>query len=390
MFTIINATRVNAVLIAVYVASLAMGYGRDNGWLIEADGHKRTVEFVAVRAAGELAAAGKPAAAYDWKAHRIAHDRIVGRAANDVYYPWPYPPPYLAVAEALAALPYVASALALIAVTLAGFVLAARHIVGEGRAIAWALAAPPTFINAAVAHTGFLVGGLFGGALAALRSRPILAGVLFGLLSIKPQLGLLIPVALAAGGHWRTITAAATTVMALIVASALGYGVEPWMGFVVQLDRVADIFREGRVNFAMLVTVYGALRWAALPHAYAFAVQIAVLLALAVVVFRLWRSDVSGDLKAAGLVVASLLATPYLFVYDLTLLTIAMLFFVRHVGAEQLDRIEFASILAGGLLLLLFASIPFPVGLICNLAAGVLVWRRAVGFERAVQAAASA
>lgn len=379
MFTIINATRISAALIAVYVASLAIGYGRDNGWLIEADGHKRTVEFVAVRAAGELAAAGKPADAYDWTAHRVAHDRVVGRPGNEVYYPWPYPPPYLAVAQALTYMPYVTSALSLILLTLAGFAFIARQIIGTNAAIAWALAAPPTFINAAVAHTGFLVGGLFGGALAALRSSPVLAGVLFGLLAVKPQLGLLIPFALVAGGYWRTIAAAAATVAAMIALSVMAYGIEPWIAFAGQLDRVADIFREGRVNFAMLVTVYGLLRWCDVPHVVAFGAQGVVSLGLAVAVFRLWRSDVPDDLKAAGLVVASLLATPYLFVYDLTLLTIAILFLVRHVGPDNLDRVEVATILTGGAAVFLFASIAFPVGLLCNLAAGAMIWRRARG-----------
>lgn len=383
MFTIINASRVSAVLIAVYVVSLIFGYGRDNGWLIEADGHKRTIEFVAVRAAGEQAAAGVPAAAYDWAAHRVVHDRVIGRPPNGSYYPWPYPPPYLIVAQALSYLPYVPSALLLIAVTLAGFAFVARQIVGTNAAMVWAIAAPPSFINASVAHTGFLVGGLFGGALAALRSRPLLSGVLFGLLAVKPQLGLLIPMALVAGGHWRTIGAAAATVAAMIAVSVLFHGLDPWLAFPAQLDRVADVFREGRVNFAMLVTVYGLLRWAEVPHAVAFATQVAVSLTLAVAVFRLWRSDASSDLKAAGLVVASLLATPYLFLYDLTLLTVAILFLVRHVGADHLDRVELAAIMAGGTLVFLFASIPFPVGLLCNLAAGVLVWRRVYGIAPA-------
>jgi hypothetical protein len=45
--------------------------------------------------------------------------------------------------------------------------------------------------------------GLFGGGLSLLERRPLLAGGLLGLLIYKLQLGLLIPVALLAGRHWR-------------------------------------------------------------------------------------------------------------------------------------------------------------------------------------------
>ena len=49
--------------------------------------------------------------------------------------------------------------------------------------------------------------------------RPIRAGVAIGLLAIKPQLGLLLPLALAAACRWRTMVWASATVAALIGAS---------------------------------------------------------------------------------------------------------------------------------------------------------------------------
>jgi hypothetical protein len=365
-------------LIATYVASLGLGYGRDNGWLVEADGSRRPIEYVGVRAAGDLVRAGQPAAAYDWPAHQRAHDAVIGKPTR-FYYAWPYPPTYLPVAEALAALPYVASALLLLATTLAVFACAAVRITGSRAGALPALAAPPTMINAAVVHTGFLIGGLMGLGLALLRRRPLCAGLCFGLVSIKPQLGLLLPIALAAGGHWRSIAATVATIAAMVAASLALYGVEPWLAFPPQLARVADdIFRAGEINFAMVVTVYGLARFLGVGHDPALIVQGVVTVFLALAVFQLWRSAVCADLKAAGLVVASLLATPYLFTYDLTLLTVALLFFVRHVGTVSLERVEIGAILVGGVLLLLASALPFPVGVVANALAAALVWRRAM------------
>jgi hypothetical protein len=59
---------------------------------------------------------------------------------------------------------------------------------------------PAVFINIAHGHNGFLTAALFGGGLLLLERREMLAGILFGLLCYKPQFGVLIPLALAAGG----------------------------------------------------------------------------------------------------------------------------------------------------------------------------------------------
>ena len=59
-----------------------------------------------------------------------------------------------------------------------------------------AIAFPPVFLCLMQGQTGLLAAALLGGGLLALRPRPVLAGVLFGLLTVKPQLGLLLPFAL--------------------------------------------------------------------------------------------------------------------------------------------------------------------------------------------------
>ena len=56
-----------------------------------------------------------------------------------------------------------------------------------------ALAFPAVFVNLGHGHNGFLTAALLGAALVVLDARPILAGILFGLLAYKPQFGVLIP-----------------------------------------------------------------------------------------------------------------------------------------------------------------------------------------------------
>ena len=228
-----------------------------------------------------------------------------------------------------------------------------------------------------VAQTGFLTGGLFGGALLELPTRPVLAGCLFGVMSIKPQLGLLIPVALTAGGHWRAMfTGIATTVLTMAFSIAI-FGIEPWIELGPQLGRVAATIRAQHVDMTMLVTFYGFVRTLGCSDDAAIVIQAIVSLMLAAVIFRLWRSGASHDLKAAALISASLLATPYLFVYDLTLLAFVAAFLWRHAGAGGLTQWELASFGAAVLLLMAFASLPVSAGFLANVVIGVVTLNRA-------------
>jgi hypothetical protein len=64
-----------------------------------------------------------------------------------------------------------------------------------------------------------------------LGPRPFLAGLLLGLVAFKPQLGLLIPVALVAAGAWRAFAGATAMVLLLLLISLAVPGIEIWRGF---------------------------------------------------------------------------------------------------------------------------------------------------------------
>src|SRR6185312_2585493 len=87
-----------------------------------------------------------------------------------------------------------------------------------------AIAFPAVFVNLGHGHNGFLTAALFGAALVVLDRRPVVAGILFGLLAYKPQFGVLIPLVLIASGRWRCFAAAAVTVALSAVATTLAFG----------------------------------------------------------------------------------------------------------------------------------------------------------------------
>jgi hypothetical protein len=185
-------------------------------------------DFVNVWAAGRLVLDGHAAAAYDWTLHREVEVAAVGHEFEG-YYSWHYPPTVLFVAAALASLPYLVAALIWLAVTLPAYVAAGRAIVGERIGILLACAFPGVVWNISAGQNGFLTAALIGGALASLPRRPIIAGILLGLLTYKPQFGLLFPLVLLLEGYWRVLAAAAATAAVMVAASfALGTEADAW------------------------------------------------------------------------------------------------------------------------------------------------------------------
>jgi uncharacterized membrane protein len=85
--------------------------------------------------------------------------------------------------------------------------------------------------NIAAGQNGSLMAFFLAGALLTLERRPTVAGLFFGLLTMKPQLALLIAPALIVGRHWRALIAMSATVLAGIVISVIAFGMEIWVVF---------------------------------------------------------------------------------------------------------------------------------------------------------------
>lgn len=113
------------------------------------------------------------------------------------------------------------------------FVHAARAWWPRGAGPHWLAVLPPAaLLNIWAGHYAFLVGALFLMGWRQLEDRPVHAGVLFGLLLVKPHLAILVPLVLALRCHWWAMGAAAATVAALIEGTTLAYGWVPWHAFV--------------------------------------------------------------------------------------------------------------------------------------------------------------
>ena len=173
-----------------------------------------------------------------------------------------------------------------------------------------------------------------------------MAGVLLGLLSFKPHLGVLIPLVLIVSGRWRVIAAATVTTVLLAAASWFAFGSGPWEAFIrALLTASQSTLSEGRTDWWRLQSIFGLVRMLGGGETLAWTLQLVVAGSAAILLCVLWRSRVRFDLKAAGLATGILLATPYIFLYDLVILAVAMAFLLRDMqdaGARSGDMLGLA------------------------------------------------
>ena len=318
----------SVLLLLAYAVTIVALLATADG-IVDRAGRPLGTDFANVFAAGRLALDGKAASAYDFSAHHAAQKQISGRA-DIPYYGWHYPPMFLLLAATLATLPYLAALFVYQAATLLPYLAIVRQIAGRPEAWLPALAFPAVFVNVTHGHNGFITAALLGGALILLDRRPLVAGMLIGGLAYKPQFGLLIPLVLVATGRWRTIAAAAATIVAIVAFTWGTFGTEVFAAFWHSLAMTQRVILEGAPGFHKIQSIYAALRLAGVPLVPANAAQMAAALAAAVAAMMLWRSAAAFELKAAGLIMATLIATPYVLDYDLVVLAPAIAFLVAH------------------------------------------------------------
>ena len=356
-------------------------------FLTDPQGRPIANDFVNVWAAGRLALDGQASAAYDWTLHRVAEVRAVGYDF-DGYYGWHYPPPAFFFAATLATLPYLVAAVVWLLTTLAAYVAAIAGILGLRTGVLFALGFPAAIWNVTAGQNGFLTAALIGGTLGLLERQPVLAGICLGLLTYKPQFGLLFPIVLIADRRWLTIAVATLTAIVLAALSWLAFGSASWEAFVhwAPLSSHA-LIDQGALDWYRLQSVFAFARAHGGSETLAWTVQGVLTLSLAVGLVWLWKSRAAFELKAAALAAGALLATPYLFMYDLVVLAVAVAFMLRLALAHEfLSRIEIASLAAAAALILIYPYVKTQVGLAAVVIVMILVMHRVFAEARLVSA----
>jgi alpha-1,2-mannosyltransferase len=338
-------------------------------------------DFSDVYAAGKYVLEGKPAAPFSPQLQYEKQQSIFG--ADTPFYSWNYPPVFLALAAALALLPYFAALAVWQLATLPLYLWNVLAITRDPRAFLPALAFPAVFINLTHGQNGFLTAALLGGGMFLVDRTPILAGMMLGLIVYKPQFGLLIPLALAVSGRWRVFWTAAATVIAVCAATYFIYGAAVWDAFRDSLTFTRTVLlEEGATGFYKMQSAFAAVRLWGGPAALAYAAQAIVILAVAFFLVRIWRSESALAFKAAALIAGALLVTPYSLDYDLVVMGPGIAFLAAYGLRRGFLPYEKSALAFCWLAPLVTRSaaqyIGLPLGLIALLILFALAYRRAV------------
>src|ERR1700719_2955423 len=270
-------------------------------WIYDANGAGIPTDFVNVWAAGRLALEGHPAQAWDWVIQKQVELALLKQDFIG-YFAWHYPPPFLFVASTLAQFPYAAAFIGWVVISFLPYLAVMRAIVGRPFGLVLAAAFPVVFNNALVGQNGFLTAALIGGTLYLIPVRPVLAGVCLGLLSYKPQYGLLFPLVLIAASQWTVFWTAAVTAVLMALASWLAYGTESWQAFFHWMPMFSQAFlTEGKATWWKLQSLFSMVRYLGGSEQLAWTFQWILTAAVATTLVAIWRSNVRYSLKAAAL-----------------------------------------------------------------------------------------
>jgi len=354
-------------------------------WIFDELGRGIPTDFVNVWSAGRLVLDGHPALAYDWDIQKQVQVAVLGQS-YDGNFAWHYPPPFLFIAAVLAHFPYAVAFIGWAAISLAPYLAVMRAIVGRPFGLLLAAAFPVVLTNTLVGQNGFLTASLIGATLYLMPIRPVLAGICLGLLSYKPQYGLLFPLVLIAASQWTVFFTAGAMAAGVALLSWLAFGTESWQAFFHWMPMFSQAFlTEGRAPWGKMQSIFALVRYFGGTEQSAWVFQWIMSGAVPVLLALMWRSRISYPLKAAGLAAGTLLITPYLFLYDLMVLAIAVAFLVR-IGLNQgFARHELPALGLVAALLMFYPLFGAPTGFGATLIVSGLIVARC-GFRRGAAA----
>jgi hypothetical protein len=338
-------------------------------------------DFLNTWMGGRSAFSGGPATWFDSDVYMAAVQKVTGIPDLAPLY-WSYPPHLLFLIWPFSLLGFLPSYIVWCVAGLALYVWAAVAGGVDRKYWLFLAVAPAVAVNVFLGQNGFLTAALLIGGLANLDRRPIIAGILFGILTIKPQFGLLLPVLLVLNGHWRVISSAVATTVLLVAATAMWFGPDIWLQYLHKVGpQQQDLLNvAGIMGWPIVASAFVNARLIGLPDNWAWLVQGgASAFAFGAVVWTFWRKR-DPVLSQALFVTATFLFSPWIMNYDMVVFgwIVALL---RQRGDETF--VDHGLSLALWMLPVLmfplgFAHIPSAL-LVLPLFAGRLLWRLAHG-----------
>ena len=297
------------------------------GWT-SAEGVNMGRDFVAFYSAADLTLNGDPAGAYDHKMVHAVQQSTIG--APTKFFPWFYPPTMLLLVAPLALVHYLVAFALWVLLPLIGLAAFIRRHTGSFLTGAAVVVFPAAAHSLLAGQNGILSALVVAGGLLNLERKPVLAGAILGLLSLKPHIAATVYAALLFGGYWRALGSALCVAFGLALASLIAFGADPWWAFVRESATAREFMESGGIRWSFMVAPFATARLAGLDVAVAYALQAVVSCGALYVLFAVWRrGDIPLEQRVAVLVTIVPLMSPYVFSYDIVMVGLALLWLGR-------------------------------------------------------------
>ncbi len=315
------------IILGMSLVALVMLWSYPPGLLDQLDRPKGT-DFSNPYSAGKMALSGQAAAAYDYAAQHREQQKIFSAGEELPFYGWPYPPIYFLIAAPLAMLPYMGALLFWTLFTFIAYLATVRSIVLDRNGLLVAAAFPAVFVTFSHGHNAFFTTACLGLGLVLIKRHSSLAGIFFGCLCYKPHFGLILPLILICGGYWRAFLSASITVLALTSLSYYFFGWESWLAFWDSQDLTRRyILEQVATGWEKIQSAFSFSRSLGWSITTSYLVQAAVSLPAIGALSFLWFKGVN-EATCAATAAGTLLITPYVLDYDLTVLALSIAFLV--------------------------------------------------------------
>ena len=303
--------------------------------LVQPDSFSFGGDFVAFWSAGREVLLGNIAELYPSEGLPAAIQAHQPDAAEETSrLTWQYPPHSTLVFSPVGLFAFIPAYLIWCALGLTAFAAALKQLDIGNKTLLALLLSPFVFLALITGQNGLFTAALLIFAVTQIRKHPVLAGLAAAGLTIKPQLGLLLPIAYLAGRAWLPFITAALASVALWASSVLLVGKASWFAFFDSILNVGGSIESGLMPLFKMVTLFSALRLIGVPNEFAVAASLALAGLAMCAVGWVWYKTEDKELRLAALSATALLIAPYGFYYEMTI-ALPALFIVARRGYQS-------------------------------------------------------
>lgn len=288
-------------------------------------------DFVIFETARQLVESGSVLTAYDPAQFEQAVKDAYGVSVDGYWY---YPPPVFFLTLPLGFLPYIADMLIWSLASLYLFWRAVRTLTQNSPTSASTLAYGGVVIGILFGQSGLLISAALLTALAWRQTRPVAAGIMAVLVALKPQMAVILFLALLFEKNWRALASTAVSGLVLFALSCWCFGMDVWIAWATQLHHALEVITQNPTLWPWLASVFAAALGLGAPAWLATTLHVSVVIAVLALLWRFFQTRPDMRLWNAALILASCFISPYIYTYDLPLVAAAILL-ISHVHTER-------------------------------------------------------